>query len=142
MTTPPQENTALVRRFLTDVVAGADRAAFEAFAAEDFVDHNLVFGDDQPHEADSGMAQSVLAAAGDIDIAIEQLVAADDSVAVRATVRGTYHGSLRNLALSGTSFEVPYVWFYRIEDGQIAEVWSLPDGLGIVRQLAATAEDP
>lgn len=142
MASIPEENTTLVRRFLTDVVAGEDRDAFGAFVAEDIVDHNLVFGDSHPRKADSGLAQSVLAAAGDIDIEIEDLVAAEDTVAVRATVSGTHHGSLRDLAPTKASFEIAYVWFYRIEEGKIAEVWSLPDGLGIVQQLTATAEDP
>lgn len=142
MTSLPQRNAALVRRFLTDVVAGEDQDAFEAFVAEDVVDHNLVFGGEQPHERDWGFAPSVLAAAGDIDVEVEQLVSADDSVAVRATVSGTYHDSLRNLALSGASLDVAYVWFYRIEDGQIAEVWSLPDALGIVQQLTGNDRQP
>jgi predicted ester cyclase len=86
------------------------------------------------------LGQSVLAAVGDIDLWIEASVAEGDTVAVRATVRGTHQGSLLDLDPTGKSVEIAYVWFFRIKDGQIAEVWSLPDGLGLVQQLDAIPE--
>jgi predicted ester cyclase len=140
MTPTPQENTALVRRFLTDVIAGSDHDALDAFVTDDAVDHNLVFGDHQGREPADLLGQSVLAAVGDIDLRIEASVAEGDTVAVRATVRGTHQGSLLDLAPTGKSVEIAYVWFFRIKDGQIAEVWSLPDGLGLVQQLDAIPE--
>lgn len=93
MAPTPQENAALLRRFLTDVV-------------------------------------------------IEDTVATDDQVAVRATVTGTHRESLMDLAPTGRLFEIAYVWFCRIEDGRIAEIHSLPDGLGLMRQLGAVPEPP
>lgn len=140
MTTTPQENTALVRRFLTDVVAGSDRDALDAFVTDDVVDHNLVFGDGQQCGTVDVLGQSPLAAISDVELDIEDIVAAGDTVAVRATVRGRYERSLLDLAPSGGSIDIAYVWFYRIEDGQIAEVWSFPDGLGLVKQLDAIPE--
>lgn len=67
-------------------------------------------------------------------------VVADERVAVRATVTGTHRESLVDLAPNGASFEIGYVWFGRIENGQIAEMWSLPDGLGLLQQLDAIPE--
>lgn len=69
-------------------------------------------------------------------------VVADERVAVRATVTGTHRESLVDLAPNGASFEITYVWFGRIEDGRIAEMWSLPDGLGLLQQLDAIPEVP
>lgn len=43
----------------------------------------------------------------------------------------------RMLAPTGRPFEIVCVWFRRIGDGRIAEIWSLPDGLGRLRQLDA-----
>jgi len=142
MTTTPQENAALVRRFLTDVVAGGDIDALDAFVTEDVVDHNLVFGGGRNREMADVIGQSVLAAVSDVDFVIEDVVTEGDIVAVRATVGGTHEGSLFDLAPTGESFEIAYAWFYRIENGRIAEVWSLPDGLGLVQQLDAIPEEP
>lgn len=136
MTTTPEENRALVRRFLTDVVAGGDTDAAGAFVTEDVDEHNLVFGDG--HDDVTASGGRVLAAA-DVEVAIEEVVATDDRVAVRATVTGTHRGSLVNLAPTGESFEIAYAWFCRIDDGQIAEIWSLPDGLGLMQQLGVVS---
>ena len=58
-------------------------------------------------------------------------------MAVRATATGTHHESLLDLAPTGRSFEIVCAWFCRVDDGQIAAIWSLPDGLGLLQQLDA-----
>lgn len=136
MTPIQRENAALVRRFLTDVVAGGDTDAASGFLADDVADHHPVFGDGSVQETMTGLGWRVLAAA-DVDVDIETVVASDEQVAVRATVTGTHRESLMDLAPTGQSFAIPYAWFCRIEDGEIAEIWSLPDGLGLLRQIRA-----
>lgn len=137
----PRKNAALVRRFLTDVIAGGDINAVAGFLADDAVDHNLVFGVDCGREAVTALGWRVLAAA-DVDLAIEEVVATDDRVAARGTVAGTHRESLVDLAPTGRSFEITYAWFFRIKDGRIEEIHSLPDGLGLMRQLGVLPELP
>lgn len=48
MTNTPEENAALVRRFLTDVVAAGGTAAIDAFLTEDSITHTLVLMDLAP----------------------------------------------------------------------------------------------
>ena len=50
MKTTREENAALVRRFLTDVVAGGDTDAVETLVTEDVADRNPVFGPDRCSE--------------------------------------------------------------------------------------------
>lgn len=38
------------------------------------------------------------------------------------------------------SFELDYVWFRRLHDGDIAEIVSLPDGLRLMNQLGALTD--
>lgn len=45
-----------------------------------------------------------------------------------------------DLAPTGRSFEVAYAWFCRIQNGRIAEIRSLPDGLGLMEQIGALPE--
>ncbi|MFB6235620.1 MAG: ester cyclase [Halopenitus sp.] len=139
MRTTPQENAALVRRFLTDVVVGGDTDAIDTFLTDDPVDHNLVFGERRRQDAMMTLGWRVLAAA-DVGVEIDDVVATGEQVAVRATVIGTHTKSLMDLAPTGASFEIDYVWFFRIHDGSIAEIWSLPDGLGLMQQLGALPE--
>ena len=65
-----------------------------------------------------------------------------EKVAVRATATGTHRESLLDLAPTGRSFEIAYAWFCRVDDGQIAAIWSLPDGLGLLQQLDAIPRLP
>lgn len=139
MSPTPEENAALVRRFLSDVLAGGDTDAVDAFVAEDGVDHNLVFRRDRADESADEIGRAVLAAA-DVDVDVHEVIATEDSAAVRATVTGTHSESLLDLAPTGETFEIAVVWFCRIEDGQIAEIWSFPDGLGLLRQVGALSE--
>lgn len=137
MGTTRQENAALVRRFLTDVVADGDTDVVDDFVAGDLRDRNLVFegtGDQGPAVA---LGWRVLAAAA-VDIDIEALVASEDVVAVLATVSGVHEGSLVEMAVTGESFEITYVWFCRVRDGRISEIHSVPDGLGLLQQLDVT----
>lgn len=141
MAATTRENAALVRRFLTDVIAGGDTDAAPGFLTRDVVDYNLVFEKASDPETMTSLGWRVLAAA-DVDVVVEETVATDDRVAVRATVTGTHCESLMDLAPTGRSFEIAHAWFCRIEDGQIAEIRSLPDGLGLMRQLGAVSESP
>lgn len=141
MTTTPQENAALVRRFLTDVVEGGDTDAVSAFLTENVTAHNLVFEDGRDREEMTALGWRVLASA-DITIDIADVVAAEEAVAVRGMVSGMHQESLMELAPTGKSFTIAYVWFCRINNGRITEIWSLPDGLGLMRQLGALPQIP
>lgn len=141
MAATPLANAALVRRFLTDVVAGGDTDAAAGFLAADVTDDNLVFDDDAAPEPATALGWRVLAGA-DVDLAIEEIVATADRVAVRATVTGRHRESLLDPAPTGRSFAIAHAWFCRIDDGRIAAIRSLPDGLGLVAQLGAVPTVP
>lgn len=139
MESTPQENAALVRRFLTDVVAGGDIDAVPIFLTEDAVDHDLVFGASRRWEAVTDLGWRALVGT---TVSVDDVVATDDRVAVRATVTGTHRESLLAPTPTGESFEIACAWFCRIDDGRIAEIWTLPDALGLVQQLDAIPELP
>lgn len=140
MVSTARENAALVRRFLTDVVACGDTAAVAEFLTTGAEDHHLVFECAQSQGTVTGLGWRALASAN-VDLHVEDVIASDDRVAVRGWVTGTHRESLVDLAPTGRSFEIACAWFFRIKDGQIAEIWSLPDGLGLLKQLDAVPEE-
>lgn len=77
----------------------------------------------------------------DIDFETELLFAEDgvDMVAIRGSFRGTHVGEFKGIEPTGQSIEWYSHYFFRIDDGKIAEIWALPDTYGIVEQL--TGED-
>ena len=139
MAPKPEENEALVRRFLTDVVGDGDLEGLKTLVAEDVAEHDLAFGSEPGYAEVDALGRGILAAA-DVDVEIEDLVAEGDRVAVRATVSGTTMGLPTVGTATGGRFDIAHVGFYRVEDGQIAEAWSLPDTLGLVRQLEVVPE--
>lgn len=139
MVTTPEKNAALVRGFIIDVVTGGGTEAVGTYLANDVVDHNLVFGEKRVQRPIMILGWRVLAAA-DVDIDVEDVVAMEDKVAVRGTVAGIHRESLMDLAPTGASFEIAFAWFCRIDGGRIAEIWLLPDGLGLTQQLGVIPE--
>ena len=140
MASTQQENAALVRRFLTDVVARGDTDAVADLLAAGAEDHHLVFDGAQSKGTMAGLGWHALAGA-DVDVHVEDVIASDDRVAVRGRVTGTHRESLVDLAPTGRSFEIACAWFFHVEDDRIAEIWSLPDGLRLLRQLDAVPDE-
>jgi steroid delta-isomerase-like uncharacterized protein len=72
----------------------------------------------------------------DLQAHIEDIVAAEDKVAVRLRFRGTHRGEF--LGIPATSRTIEYVSheFYRIADGLIAEEWICSDMTTLLRQLS------
>lgn len=121
MSTTADENAALLRRYLADVVASDDTQATGAFLLEGARVHDLVFAGSHRGWPTVGDA---------LEVDVRAVVATEDQAAVRGSVRG------RSADLDGC-YEVAGAWFCRIEDGRIAELWSLPDGLGLLCQTGA-----
>lgn len=140
MVSASRKNATLVRRYLTDVVAGGDTDALGIFLTDDAMDYQPVLAERMDGETVPPTYWCILAAA-DIDIAIDAVVAANDQVAVRGTITGIHRESLLDLVPTGRSFEIACVWFCRIGDDRIKETWSLPDGLSLRQQLDATWDE-
>jgi steroid delta-isomerase-like uncharacterized protein len=73
----------------------------------------------------------------DIQWTLKGLIAEDDNVAARFTMRGTHKGALFGVPPSGKKIEVKAMNFYRITDGRIVEEHGQPDLLGLLQQIGA-----
>ncbi len=67
--------------------------------------------------------------------AIEDLIAEDDRVAGRWTMRGTHTGEFNGIPATGRPVTLTGFSLLRIQDGQFAELWHLEDDLAVLRQL-------
>lgn len=134
----PRDNAALVRQFLTEVVAGGDTDALDVFLDEGARHRCVTPTGSAP---DAGTADPILVlSAADVDVEVDRLVAQDDRVALRGTLAGVYRSSFVDPVASGASFEVPFAWFCRVEDGSIVAIWSLPATAELRRQLGSTGD--
>lgn len=127
------ENTAVVRRFIEDMVNGNDLALAEHLFTATYVDHTP--GAPPVPPGPMGMRQTVTifrtAFPTDMRYTIEDLFGAGDRVAVRWTARGTNSGPLMGLPPTGKSVAVSSVYIFRVEDGKLAEAWGDFDALGM-----------
>jgi steroid delta-isomerase-like uncharacterized protein len=73
----------------------------------------------------------------DLTITIEQMVAEGDRVAVRVVAQGTHTGEFRGIPASRKKISIVNHAFARITEGKIAEWWTSPDTMGLIRQIGA-----
>ncbi len=71
----------------------------------------------------------------DLEARVDDVIAADDKVAVRITFRGTHRGEFQGIPATGR--EVHYVSheIYRVENDLFAEEWICSDNASLFRQL-------
>ncbi len=117
-----------------------DRDRFMALHADDVLVHGPT-GDVQGVEAVTEEEFGIFAVFSDHTWTVESIIAEGGLVAVRLAGSGTHGGPLGELEPTGRRVSVVHHGTFRIEDGRVAEVWFLPDRLGMMQQLGAT-QDP
>lgn len=136
------ENKELVGRFVDAVWNGEDLDAIEVLASADLAVHGLGAGVDRTRDEFAEFHRGLLEAVPDLEHVVEDIVAEGDTVVAYVTVRGTPERQYGALAPTGESFESVGFQKYRIEDGTIAEVWVLPNAMGMLRQLGIFPDSP
>lgn len=132
------DSRALLERYVHDVWDEGDPEAVERFLAPGYRRHA------SPTAAPIDLAGQVERLKGfrrafpDITIEVEDIIAGEDRVAFRSTMRGTHQGDLLGIPPTGRSVTVPLLDVLRIEDGLFVEQWGGPDMFDLVRQLGAT----
>jgi serine phosphatase RsbU (regulator of sigma subunit)/predicted ester cyclase len=131
-----QKNKALVRRFVEAQSTG-DLETLDELLAPDFVDHDLLPGQDPGREGYmQGIAEDQ-AAFSDIRTTIEYQAADGDMVITRLTTR-TIHdrGAYLSMAPTGRERETKAIVMNRIAGGKIAEEWSAGETGSLLENLA------
>jgi steroid delta-isomerase-like uncharacterized protein len=132
----PQANAALV----TDSFVAFNRGDTEkllAVAAPDLVMHFAELP--EPLRGRVTWQQGfemIWRAFPDLEARIDDLVAAEDRVAVRVTFRGTHEGEFQGIPASGRTIQYVSHEFYRVENGVIVEEWICSDMASLLCQLS------
>src|SRR6478672_12671596 len=72
----------------------------------------------------------------DLEAHIDDIVAAEDRVAVRVSFRGTHAGEFQGIPATGRTIHYVSHEFYRVDDGLIVEEWICSDMASLFRQLS------
>jgi predicted ester cyclase len=112
-----EQNKAVVRRFMTEVLTGRNVGLADDVLAPSYV--NRMTGADLAGV--KGMLAGMSAALSDTRFEIIDLVAEGDAVVARWTMEATHTGSLMGEAPTGKKLSARGLTYYRLVDGQIVE---------------------
>ena len=138
-TAQAQANIDLIRRALSAFNA-ADLDQCVMLLTEDFA-INLAGMPIQMRgrEAWKSNAEIMQTAFPGIQAQIDDILGAEDRVAVRLTFRGTHRGEFLGIAPTGRDVVFMSLELYRVVDGQLAEEWISSDLTTLMRQLTEPA---
>lgn len=133
-----ESNKDLIRRWWDGLNSGDASSLVDELYATDYLLHDPslpepVRGLEGVHE----FVASVVAAFPDARYTVEELIAEDDRVVQRVSVRGTHQGEFQGVPATGNEVSVWVIVISRIAGGKIAEEWQLVDSLGLMQQLGA-----
>lgn len=78
----------------------------------------------------------------DMTFTIEDLLAADEKIALRWTMTGTHEGGpMFGVEPTGQEVELTAIEINRFKDGKLIETWTQSDQLGLMQQLDSDLED-
>jgi steroid delta-isomerase-like uncharacterized protein len=134
-TESPEANAALVRELIGAFNAG-DTERLLAVVAPNIVIHYAEMP--EPLHGRETWRQGfelVRRAFPDLEIHVDDLVAAENKVAVRVSFRGTHQGDFQGIPATGRAIHYVSHEFYRVEKGLFVEEWICSDMATLFRQL-------
>jgi serine phosphatase RsbU (regulator of sigma subunit)/ketosteroid isomerase-like protein len=135
-----EKNMALVRRF-REAEANADLDTLDELLAPDFVDHNLLAGQEPGREGYKRQVAEQHAALSNVRCTIEDQLAKGDKVVTRVTFRSIHdRGEYFGLMPRDKEVVVTAITMHRIEGGRIAEEWSEDNGSAEVAEARLEQE--
>jgi steroid delta-isomerase-like uncharacterized protein len=134
-----EENKAIMRRMLDEVIVGGNLALMDELVAPDFVNHNVVgTAETSSSVGVEPFRQEIKAlreAFPDIRLLIIHLLTDGDKVIAHLRGRGTHLGQFGPIPATGKTVDVASMTIVRMENGKFAERWNLVDRHGMLQQL-------
>jgi steroid delta-isomerase-like uncharacterized protein len=128
-------NVELVRAAMRAFNAGDADGCLARMAPDFIINLAEVPGPQHGHEVWRQGFEMMRHAFPDLQAHIEDIVAAEDKVALRLRFRGTHSGEFLGFPATGRAVEYVSHEFYRVADGLIAEEWICSDMATLLGQL-------
>jgi predicted ester cyclase len=135
-----EENKAVVRRYLEEIINGAEYAVADEIIAPDFVNHTAGGGIGSGRVLLVQGIRAVHVAFPDWHVTIQEMVGEGDIVVDRFWIQATHSGSANGIPATGRRIETLGMHMWRLADGKLVEGWYLTDALRHV--MAALAPAP
>ena len=131
-----QDNAAIVRRFVDEVITGGKIDSADQYVWEDVVEQVPLPGQGPGLEGLKDIFRALRAAFPDIVFSIEEQITEGDKVASRAEWSGTHKGEFPACP-TGRPVRVWGIVFDRLENGRIKDTRIIMDTLGLMTQVGA-----
>lgn len=132
-----RENARTVRRLYEEYINQNKPELLPELVSADYVGPQGERGPDGFGRTIAGVRAGI----PDVRFTIEEILAADDGVAIRWTWRGHHTGSLFGLAPSNKVLENTGIAIYRLRGGKVVSASLLTDRLGILQQIGLVSPD-
>jgi steroid delta-isomerase-like uncharacterized protein len=129
-----EQNKAIVRGYLNEIVNRGNLTAFDSYFSEDVV-FNEVRNFKAHHPA---FMLAMRSAFPDHHLTILDQVAEGDKVVTRVTFHGTHQGPFNGVAATGKQVEWSGIAMDRIANGKVVEMWHVQNTTGLMQQIGAT----
>jgi predicted ester cyclase len=124
-----EENKDVVRRYMEEIINGADYAVAEEIIAPDYVNHTAGGGIGTGRLGFVQGLRALHTAFPDWHVTIEELIAEGDIVVDRFTIRATHSGSANGVAATGRRVQTLGMHMWRLAGGKLVEGWYVTDAL-------------
>jgi predicted ester cyclase len=114
----------MLDRLFNDGMNGGDDTVIDEVLHEDYRNHSFL-----AHGRDSmkGVISDFRGAFPDIQITVEERIVDGDRVAQRGHFTGTHTGSFMGIVASGHKVTVPWIDWWVVRDGLLADNWVVLD---------------
>lgn len=135
-----EKNKVLVRRTF-DEAAKRNWEVLEELYTTDYIWHLPTSPEPLTSEESDEFMRTFLAAFPNYSYTIEDMIAEDDKVVTRFTIRGTHKGEYMGIPATDKEIVSTSILISRVTDGKIVEEWQELDGYSFMRQLGAIPSD-
>jgi len=137
--TVSEENKALARRVLEDLVVKVNLDKIDEYFAEDVVVHVPFLEMPPGREGIRRLYSSFEGAIADVELTFEDQIAEEDRVMTRWSSVFTHTGELFGVPATGKRVKQSGIMVYRIRDGKVVEQWAEANMWGLMQQLGAAS---
>jgi steroid delta-isomerase-like uncharacterized protein len=132
-------NQAALGKFAEAVQTG-NFDAFKEVVSPQNIDHDPAVGQVPGPEGYRMFFSGLRAAFPDMSVALETVVADEDSIAFAYTLTGTHNGPLMGFPATGKKIKIRGMQISKFKDGKMVERWGSSDELGMLQQLGILNE--
>ncbi|MEH1847244.1 MAG: ester cyclase [Nostoc sp.] len=133
------KNKQIIQNFIQVVWKGRNLAALKDFWTEDCINHAMPRSENRGLDAlrvyHDSFFDDFFSAFPDIQIEIIQQVAEGNRVVTYIVSKGRHSGAFYGIPPTGKTISTSVIRIDRVQDGKIAEHWSVSDAAGLMQQL-------